>query len=158
MARIPNGETYMDHYRSNVTSNCRAWTTRRRSPRSRPLTHWSQLMYLSEIATIADPKERRATYTYFTTHNKRPDSLSSRITAQVELTETEYTSLAALLGKRCQSKTKKSLLWACEFVVGKGCSYGIYSRITFDEKGEASYCAGQCYTSEIRAMRELILS
>ena len=75
----------------------------------------------------------------------------------LRLTEAEQTSLAALLGKRCNAQTKSRLAYKLSLPLYLYSDYGIYRRVSFDN-GQAEYCAGQSYTDEIRTVRELILN
>jgi hypothetical protein len=71
--------------------------------------------------------------------------------------------LANLLGKGCRLQTKARLCGALQYINARlisGLGYQTtnrYERVQYDSEYGWSYCAGQCYRSELRRVRELIL-
>lgn len=85
------------------------------------------------------------------------DSLDSRISARVPLTEKEIEAAMDVIAHRAWQKTKHRVRGAlCN--VPNIPSYGIYTRVLFHREGQlCSYCAGQDYTSEIKTVRDCLL-
>lgn len=71
-----------------------------------------------------------------------------------QITEEQREQLVALFGKYCQDKTKRRLSSLLRYPSTLS-NYGIYGRVEIAPR--VSYCAGQDYPAEIRAVRELIL-
>ena len=85
------------------------------------------------------------------------DTLSSKITRQEPLTETEKQGLYDLVSKGTRAKTRdllRSLIWWKPITCWP--NPGRFTRVHL-ENGEVSYCAGQSYPDEIRDLRNLIL-
>jgi len=76
--------------------------------------------------------------------------------SQDRLTEEQADQLFDLLSKRCKADTKDRLYRRLKIPLACWPEYGIFNRLHF-EQGEFSYCAGQCYITEIKLVRELII-
>ena len=81
------------------------------------------------------------------------NTLKDRIDERAPLADSEVGDLVAMLGSGCQPKTKERLARALHRVpYVENC--GIYGRVHLRP---VSYCAGQSYPDEIRAVRECLL-
>jgi hypothetical protein len=113
--------------------------------------------YPSECRNIEDSALRRRAYQRAVFVNKRwQDSLSTRITAGVELAEIELDELMGIIGSRCRVETKEVLRARLSNVAALP-NFGIFSRVMFEDRG-VSYCAGQDYGSEIATVRRCIIT
>jgi hypothetical protein len=72
------------------------------------------------------------------------------------LTEQQKSDILRIVGKGCRKTTKEKLSRRLELPLSLWKSYGIYSRITLDDKG-ADYICGQSWTDEMRTLKECIL-
>jgi hypothetical protein len=108
----------------------------------------------SDIARMPEGNRVKA-YHLAIARNDFQDTLASRISARVELTSIEIESLCKLLTKGCRQSTKQAVMASLNAVPYIK-SRGIFDRVQF-ENGQASYCAGQDYPSEIRTVRECLL-
>ena len=98
---------------------------------------------------------RRKAYSKAVERGEWQDSLSTRISAGLELKECEIDNLLSELAHGCRKETKARLRHV--FLVCPNIdSYGIYERILFNGE-RATYCAGQDSTSEIATVRKLLL-
>ena len=84
---------------------------------------------------------------------KPQDTLSRRISAGKELTESEQAQLLDIFGNRCREKTKRMIARALRCVPDID-NYGIYDRVHLEPP---SYCAGQSYPDEIRTVRQCLI-
>jgi hypothetical protein len=90
------------------------------------------------------------------------DNLSNRIYAAkfesgaTHLTEAEQSAFFSLIAKGCRVNTKDKLSRRLELPLSLWNDYGIYKRVTFDEKG-IYYICGQSWTDEMRVLRECVL-
>jgi hypothetical protein len=90
------------------------------------------------------------------------DNLSNRIYAATfengatHLTEAEQNALFSLITKGCRVNTKNKISRRLELPLSLWNDYGIYKRVTFDEKG-IYYICGQSWTDEMRVLRECVL-
>lgn len=113
--------------------------------------------YPSEIRALPEGERADALRAYLADSAHRQDSLDLRIQAGVALTEPEQDALVALLGKRCHARTKRTLAFVAACVPDIE-SRSMYGRVLLHDDGIlASYCAGQCYTSEIARVRKALL-
>jgi len=113
-------------------------------------------MYPSELREITNYQERESRYRKAVEEKEiRQDSLETRISAGVGLSEEEANSLHALVSNRCRENTKRELRYAISYIPNIR-SFGIYIRVLF-RNGQAEYCAGQSYPDEIRTVRECLL-
>lgn len=114
-------------------------------------------MLPSEIAQIENVAEREHTYHANASMNIRhgfQDSLSTRISARVGLSEKEAEELYNLLAKGCRQDTKidiRNAISAIPYIR----SYDIFARVLFVDGG-VFYCAGQSYPDEIREVRKCL--
>lgn len=76
--------------------------------------------------------------------------------AQDKLTEDQADQLCDLLSKRCKAETKDKLYRRLKIPLSCFQEYGIFNRLHF-ENDRFCYCAGQCYTTEIKLVRSLIM-
>ena len=67
-----------------------------------------------------------------------------------------YYNNVAIVGERCRHKTKARLRSILTYGASTIPNYGIMGRLLWDGK-RWKYIAGQCYTSEIKTVRECIL-
>jgi hypothetical protein len=109
----------------------------------------------SEIAAIMTEKDREVAYRKAVKDGNFQDSLSTRISARVNLSLSEQESLLGIIGKYCMDKTKRGLARVASYVPDIR-NYGIYRRVLFED-GQANYCAGQSYPDEIRIVRKLLV-
>ena len=88
---------------------------------------------------------------------KPQESLYSRIKEGKGLSDREQAELFHMLGKWCKPRRLFALKSALGNVENKGSSenHGIFHRVHLEDGG-ASYCAGQCYVSEIAVVRKLL--
>lgn len=112
-------------------------------------------VYPSDLRKIENLEEREKAYRQAVADKCFQDSLDTRISAKVGLSESESQSLLVVVGKGCRERTKLSLRRGIACVPDIR-SYGIFSRVLFTD-GEAHYCAGQSYPDEIRTVRECLL-
>jgi len=80
------------------------------------------------------------------------DTLYKRIRDHKSLTEKEQASALALLGARCQQRTKDRLKSVLRFPQGTPL-VGILEGVMIHPDETVSYCAGQSYPDEIRIVR-----
>lgn len=73
------------------------------------------------------------------------------------LSEADVDGIIEIIGHRCRVKTCMRLRSILTYSPSLIPSYGILDRLTRDERGVWSYCAGQSYPDEIRTLREIIL-
>lgn len=85
---------------------------------------------------------------------KIQDTLSRRISAGRELTETEQEQLLEIIGSGCHAKTKRMIERALRCVPDIE-SYGIFDRVHLDPP--VGYCAGQSYPDEMRTLRKCLI-
>jgi hypothetical protein len=76
---------------------------------------------------------------------------------KTQLTEQDIDSIISIIGARCRVKTINRLRSILTYSASSIGNYGIYGRLWKTDKGYWEYCAGQCYTSEIKTVRECIL-
>ena len=76
---------------------------------------------------------------------------------KAHLTDNDIKDIVAIVGNRCQLKTKNSLRSILTYSPSAVGNYGIMERLTRDEKGRWGYYAGQSYPDEIRTVRNIIL-
>ena len=88
-------------------------------------------------------------------------TLSDYRTHGVSLTAGQVESLVALLGARCRLKTRARIRSVVQYPVSVrwGVSYGTLGRLFVSHYEESiSYCAGQDYPVELRAIKEAIIA
>lgn len=113
-------------------------------------------MHCYEIAGIkSESKRKKAYHQEVSTNMWFQDTLQSRVSCKIGLTESEADSLYFLFSKGCRQHTKGRLRSVISFIPSIP-NYGIYSRIMFGN-GVVSYCAGQSYPDEITTVRNLLL-
>ncbi len=85
-------------------------------------------------------------------------TLSDAITDGITLSPEQQNELLALLGSKCQQKTKERLARRLALPLSLLANHGLFTRVflRYDREG-VHYCAGQDYTSEVRTVRELVL-
>ena len=85
-------------------------------------------------------------------------TLSDAIRDGITLSPEQQNELLALLGSKCQRKTKERLARRFALPLSLLSNHGIFSRVflRYDREG-VHYCAGQSYTDEVRMVRELVL-
>ena len=74
----------------------------------------------------------------------------------LELTESDIEQILAIICKRCQAKTWSRCRSNLTYSLSHIPIFGILSRLTKDQNGYWSYCAGQSYPDEIRTVRNII--
>lgn len=72
------------------------------------------------------------------------------------LSQQDIDELIGIVGDRCRHNTKARLRSILTYGPSTIPDYGIMKRLMFT-KGRWEYVAGQCYTSEIKTVRECIL-
>jgi len=77
---------------------------------------------------------------------------------KTELTESDINAIVAIVGYRCRIKTYNRLRSILKYSPSLIPNYGIFERLSRDEKGQWEYCAGQSYPDEIRTLRDCILN
>jgi len=75
-----------------------------------------------------------------------------------ELTENDINQIVAIVTHRCRIKTINRVRSILTYSPSLIPNYGIFERLTKDDKGNWSYCAGQSYPDEIRTLRDCILN
>jgi len=113
-------------------------------------------MYPSEIRAM-DANNREKAYFEAVKDSKNgfQDSLSTRISAGVGLTQSEKDSLFTVVSKGCHEGTKLEIRRSINSVPNIR-NYGIFSRVLFVDGG-CMYCAGQSYPDETRTVRKCLL-
>lgn len=85
-------------------------------------------------------------------------TLSDAIRDGITLSPEQQNELLALLGSKCQQKTKEKLARRLALPLSLMPNYGIFSRVYLSYNTEGvHYCAGQSYTDEVRLVRKLVL-
>lgn len=74
-----------------------------------------------------------------------------------ELSENDIDSILEVIGTRCRVKTLTRLRSILTYGPSTIEDCGILRRLTKEQDGSWSYCAGQSYTDEIRTVRNVIL-
>lgn len=72
------------------------------------------------------------------------------------LTDKQKTDILAMVGKRCRKTTKDRLARRLELPLSLWERFGIYTRLTLDDKG-ADYICGQSWDDEMKTLRQCIL-
>jgi hypothetical protein len=72
------------------------------------------------------------------------------------LTEKQKEDIHAMVTKRCRQETKDKVRRRLELPLSLWKSYGIYHRMTLNDKG-AEYVCGQSWPDEMRTLRQCIL-
>ena len=72
------------------------------------------------------------------------------------LTDAQKADICSMVGKGCRQKTKERLSRRLDLPLSCWERYGIYSRMTLNDKG-AEYICGQSRPDEMRTLRECIL-
>ena len=111
-----------------------------------------------EIAEIKDHEMRQLAYRVWEASSKlNQDSLDKRIAARVGLEAWEVIDIVNVVCSGCNEKTKREVGSKLRYnLIGMG-RLGIFERLMWDRAGGWSYCAGQDYRSELKALRKAIL-
>jgi hypothetical protein len=72
------------------------------------------------------------------------------------LTDAQKADILSMVGKGCRQNTKERLSRRLDLPLSCWERYGIYSRMTLNDKG-AEYICGQSWPDEMRTLRECIL-
>lgn len=72
------------------------------------------------------------------------------------LTDKQKADILRMVGNKCRHETKARLSRRLDVPLSCWESFGIYSRMTLDDKG-ADYICGQSWPDEMRTLRECIL-
>ena len=72
------------------------------------------------------------------------------------LTDKQKTDIFFMVTKRCRQETKDRVWRRLELTLSLWKSYGIYHRMTLDDKG-AEYVCGQSWPDEMRTLRNCII-
>jgi hypothetical protein len=77
---------------------------------------------------------------------------------KTSLTESDVDGILEIVGHRCRIKTFNRLRSILIYSPSIIPAYGIFERLTKNDKGQWEYCAGQSYTDEVRTLRQCILN
>ena len=77
---------------------------------------------------------------------------------KTELTESDIDAIVSIVGYRCRIKTYNRLRSILKYSPSLIPNYGIFERLTKNDRGQWEYCAGQSYPDEIRTLRDCILN
>lgn len=73
------------------------------------------------------------------------------------LEEKDIDQILEIVGYRCRVGTIRRMRSMLTYAVNTIPNYGILERLTRDDWGHWSYCAGQSYPDEIRTIKKIIL-
>ena len=103
------------------------------------------------------PSRRASAYRGYLKRNKyAQDTLENRISANVGLSEDDVNDLVVLLTNGCRRRNTNLVRHALTYMENDY-SYAIFSRLVKHPEHGWSYSAAQCYPSEIRYVRELLI-
>lgn len=113
--------------------------------------------YPSDIAKLPEA-DRWPAYLEAMEAKAWQDTLNTRVSAGVGLTDEEVDELVSILGKRCHARTRTELRFRLRSVPQIN-TYGILGRVHLgrDSGNGPSYCAGQDYTAELPVVRKCLI-